>query len=79
MLERRNDTLAIQQAVSQMLLIRDIEEAGIDDLPDELRDLIVGPEAGSELDAPLEGVVEELVPEEGQDPGAPTPAERPTN
>lgn len=79
MLERRNDTLAIQQAVSQMLLIRDIEEAGIDDLPDELRDLIVGPDAGSELDAPLEGVVEDLVPEEGQDPGAPTPVERPTN
>lgn len=79
MLERRNDTLAIQQAVSQMLLVRDIEEAGIDDLPDELRDLIVGPDAGSELDAPLEGVVEELVPEENQDPGAPTPVERPTN
>lgn len=79
MLERRNDTLAIQQAVSQMLLVRDIEEAGIDDLPDELRDLIVGPDSGSELDAPLEGVVEELVPEDSQDPGAPRPVERPTN
>ncbi len=72
-LERRNDTLAIQQAVAQALLVRDIEESGIEDLPDELRDLIVGPETGSELDVPLEGVVEETVP------SAPTPVERPTN
>ncbi len=72
-LERRNDTLAIQQAVSQALLVRDIEEAGIEDLPDGLRDLIVGPDEGPELDVPLEGVVEESAP------SAPTPVERPTN
>ena len=72
-LERRNDTLAIQQAVSQALLVRDIEEAGIDELPDGLRDLIIGPDAGPELDVPLEGVVEESVPT------TPTPVERPTN
>eukprot|EP00439_Symbiodinium_sp_Y106_P089892 s1_g2428.t1 len=72
-LERRNDTLAIQQAVSQALLVRDIEEAGIDELPDGLRDLIVGPDEGPELDVPLEGVVDESAP------SAPTPIERPTN
>ncbi len=72
-LERRNDTLAIQQAVSQALLVRDIEEAGIEDLPDGLRDLIVGPDEGSQLDLPLEGVVEESTPT------APTPIQRPTD
>ncbi len=72
-LERRNDTLAIQQAVSQALLVRDIEEAGIEDLPDELRDLIIAPDSGSELDAPLEGVIEALPPD------TPTPVERPAN
>ncbi len=72
-LERRNDTLAIQQAVSQALLVRGIEEAGIEELPGELRDLIVGPEGGAELDVPLDGVLETPGPE------APTPVARPTN
>lgn len=78
-LERRNDSLAIQQAVAQTLLVRDIEEAGIEDLPDELRDLIVGPDAGSELDVPLEGIVEDRALQEDPGSGAPTPVERPTN
>ncbi len=77
-LERRTDTLAIQQAVSQALLVKDIEEAGIEDLPDELRELIVGPDAGSELDVPLEGVIEDPAPG-AADSGAPTPVERPSN
>ncbi|MCE7999363.1 MAG: AsmA family protein [Rhodobiaceae bacterium] len=78
-LERRTDSLAIQQAVSQRLLVQDIEDAGIEDLPDELRELIVGPDSGSELDVPLEGVIEDATPGEAHDPTAPTPVERPTN
>lgn len=78
-LERRTDSLAIQQAVSQRLLVRDIEEAGIEDLPDELRELIVGPDTASDLDVPLEGVVEDAAPGQNPDPAAPTPVERPTN
>lgn len=78
-LERRTDSLAIQQAVSQRLLVRDIEEAGIEDLPDELRELIVGPDRASDLDLPLEGVVEDAAPGEAPDPSVPMPVERPTN
>lgn len=78
-LERRTDSLAIQQAVSQRLLVRDIEEAGIEDLPDELRELIVGPDRASDLDLPLEGVVEDAAPGEEPDPSVPMPVERPTN
>ena len=79
-LERRNDTLAIQQAVSQALLVRDIEEAGIDELPDGLRDLIIVPDERTELDAPLEDGTGAPSPEAlAETSDIPTPAERPIN
>lgn len=79
-LERRNDTLEIQQAVSQALLVRDIEEAGIDELPDALRDLIIVPDERTELDVPLEGVTGTPVPAALPETSSiPTPAERPIN
>jgi len=79
-LERRSDTLAIQQAVSQALLVRDIEESGIDELPDALRDLIIVPDEQTGLDVPLEGVVGAPVPEAlAETSGVPTPAQRPLN
>ncbi len=79
-LERRNDTLAIQQAVAQALLVRDIEEAGIDELPDALRDLIIVPDERTGLDAPLDGVTGTPPPEAlAETSDVPTPTERPVN
>jgi len=73
-LDRRTDTLALQLAVARMLLVREMEEAGIDELPAELRELIEPFVPGGNLDAPLEGV--DAPPTQG---ATPIPANRPVH
>lgn len=74
-LERQTDTLQLQAAVSQALLVREIEESGVEDLPDELRDLIAPTGSTPDsLDAPLEGV---LPPGDGAAASVPRPMARP--
>ncbi|MEQ9520270.1 MAG: AsmA family protein [Parvibaculum sp.] len=53
-LSRKFDVLNVQAAIAQRLLIDELKASGVDDVPDELLDLIVSPDAPSELDAPLD-------------------------
>ena len=83
-LQRRSDTLAIQSAVAQALLVREMEAAGVDELPDELRELIAPPAANDNLDVPIddEAAAVAETPENNESvavpsPGVPLPAARP--
>ena len=85
-LQRRTDTLAIQSAVAQALLVREMEAAGVDELPDELRELIAPPAANDNLDVPIDDEAaagpeetenDESVRDSVASPGVPLPAARP--
>jgi uncharacterized protein involved in outer membrane biogenesis len=64
-LGRRTDTLAIQSAVAQALLVREMEEAGVEELPEELRELIEVPVQQESLDVPLDDAA--ALPDENND------------
>ena len=71
-LDRRTDTLALQSAIARAILVREMEEAGVEELPEELRELIEPYVPGGNLDAPLEGV--DVPPQQN---ATPVPANRP--
>lgn len=83
--DRRTDTLAIQSAIAQILLMRELEAAGVEEIPAELRELFETPMSEDNLDAPLDEVAEELdeatvvpVPALAETPAMPLPIVRPT-
>lgn len=65
----RFDTGAVERFVSRQLLARQMEEAGVEDLPEELEELIGAPPADNDNEAG-----EEMLENA---PDAPTPLERP--
>ena len=58
-LSRRMDSLSIQAAIAQRLLIKELEASGVKDVPEELLDLIVSPDVPSALDVPLDDALPE--------------------
>lgn len=83
--DRRTDTLAIQSAIAQILLVREMEAAGVEEIPEELRELFETPVLEDNLDAPLDDAAEELdgavvapVPVPVEAPAMPLPVVRPT-
>lgn len=56
-LSRKLDTINLQSAVAQRMLIGELKASGVENVPDELLDLIVSPEREDELDVPIDDVL----------------------